>query len=132
MRREARWQPSIARPWATEGLGLVKQTACQQHQSIDADRYVDARSQQGRRIKMVEIRPPGGRLASVGLPPHQPVTQMRRAKTMAVACLLVGAFGQGDEGTKDQKGTGPPTVKEPALRQELLDRMKEEQKLRER
>jgi hypothetical protein len=56
------------------------------------------------------------------------------AESVIVGLIFFGALaegGSGDLGNKEQKGTGPPTVKEASLRQELLKRMNEEQQLRE-
>jgi len=57
------------------------------------------------------------------------------ALALALVLFLFTAMAHdttGDEGSHDQKSAIPGTTKEPALRKELLDRMNEEQKLREK
>src|SRR5262249_32086483 len=72
----------------------------------------------------------------LGLPPYQTACQILRTGVVAAALMAFGTLAQsvsGDAGADDQKKAKATsgTVKEPSLRQELLKRMDEDQKVRQ-
>lgn len=67
--------------------------------------------------------------------PHETDCHFLRAGFVTAALILFGTLGpvmSGDDRADDQKKAKPGTVKEPALRQELLKRMGEDQNARSR